>query len=77
MLFGGKPVVIKAAILPGKGATTPLLLSKELLKQLRAKIDTSADYIFFGALGVGGVYGVYLKGTMGFICLRSNPMKAM
>ena len=65
MLIGGKPVVIEAGILPGKGAATPLLLSKELLKQFRAKVDTSADYIFFGALGVGTFMGITSKGHYG------------
>jgi hypothetical protein len=32
--FKHRSVVIRAAVLPGKGANTPFLLSKEFLKQL-------------------------------------------
>ena len=36
---GGKRIVIKAAVLPKEGKTTPLLMSKELLKQLGCVLD--------------------------------------
>ena len=46
-------MIIKAAILPGKGSVTPLLLSKELLKQLDARINVGSGKVYFGTLGTG------------------------
>ena len=51
--FGNKSVIIKAAVLPGKGSVTPLLLSKELLKQLDARINVGSGKVYFGTLGTG------------------------
>ena len=48
---GGKRLLIKASILPGSGQYTPLLLSKELLKQLGAVIDLEKDRVEFRRLG--------------------------
>lgn len=49
--IAGKRVVIKAAILPEQGRNTPLLLSKELLKQLGCVLDLSSDCVEFKRLG--------------------------
>ena len=48
--LGSTPVVIKAAVLPGSGAKTPLLLSKELLKWLGCKINMDDDVMMFSRL---------------------------
>ena len=50
--FGHKSVVIRAAVLPHKGSQTPLLLSKELLKQLGTSMDLSKGEVWFSNLGV-------------------------
>ena len=47
---GGKRLLIRASILPGSGQFTPLLLSKELLKQLGAVIDLEKDRVEFRRL---------------------------
>ena len=48
--LGSTPVVIKAAVLPGSGAKTPLLLSKELLKWLGCKMNMDDDVMMFSRL---------------------------
>jgi hypothetical protein len=60
--FGGRSVVIKAAVLPGKGAVTPLLLSKEFLRQLGTHMDLSSSMIAFKRLGVCLRMGVIGRG---------------
>ena len=60
--FGGRSVVIKAAVLPGKGAVTPLLLSKEFLRQLGTHMDLSSSMIAFERLGVCLRMGVTSRG---------------
>ena len=49
--IGGKNLLIRAAVLPGSGQYTSLLLSKELLKQLGAIVNMSGDTIVFSKLG--------------------------
>ena len=50
--LGGRQLAIKAAVLPGSGAETPLLLSKELLRGLHAKLDMEKDALEVGKYGV-------------------------
>ena len=50
--LGEHRLIIKAAVLPGKGRCTPLLLSKELLRKLGAIIDMGNDRIIFPDLKV-------------------------
>ena len=50
--IAGKRVVVRAAILPDEGSETPLLLSKEFLRQLGSVVDLDYDTIFFRRLGV-------------------------
>ncbi|CAE7033038.1 unnamed protein product, partial [Symbiodinium sp. CCMP2456] len=50
--LGGKRLAIKAAVLPQSGAQTPLLLSKELMRGLKAKIDLENDRLVVGKYGV-------------------------
>ena len=50
--LGGKRIAIKAAVLPQSGAQTPLLLSKELMRGLKAKIDVENDRLVVGKYGV-------------------------
>ena len=47
----GRKVVFSVAVLPGKGAHTPFLMSKEMLRSLRAIIDTNDDTVKFTRLG--------------------------
>ena len=47
---GSRPVVIKAAVLSGQGERTPLLLSKEFLKQLGTRIDMPSSMIEFKSI---------------------------
>jgi hypothetical protein len=54
--------VIKAAVLSGKGAVTPLLLSKEFLRQLGTHMDLSSSMIAFERLGVCLRMGVTSRG---------------
>ena len=49
--IGGRKVVLKLAVLPGAGAETPLLMSKELLKTLGVVLDTTSDTMLFKHLG--------------------------
>lgn len=48
----GKRIVVKAAVLPGSGQETPLLLSKEFLRQLGTVLDLDHDEAVFPKLGV-------------------------
>eukprot|EP00439_Symbiodinium_sp_Y106_P069264 s77_g11.t2 len=50
--LAGNALAIRAAVLPGSGAQTPLLLSKELLRSLKAKIDMERDCLVIGRYGV-------------------------
>ena len=50
--LGGKQLAIRAAVLPGAGSETPLLLSKELLRKLQVKLDMGDDRIEIGRYGV-------------------------
>ncbi len=45
--IGGKNLLIRAVVLPGSGQYTPLLLSKEFLRQLGAIVNMSGDTITF------------------------------
>ena len=47
----GARVVIKAAVLPDEGQETPLLLSKEILRQLGAVMNLGSDEVWFESLG--------------------------
>ena len=50
--LAGKRFVIKAAILPEGGKDTPLLLGKELMRQLGCVLDLRRDVAVFPSLGV-------------------------
>lgn len=50
--IAGKRIVVKAAVLPGSGAETPLLLSKEFLRQLGTVMNLGEDQAVFPKLGV-------------------------
>ena len=50
--LGGKQLAIRAAVLPGSGSETPLLLSKELLRRLQVKLDMGKDELEIGLYGV-------------------------
>lgn len=50
--LGGKRFLVKASILPGDGQFTPLLLSKEFLREMHVRIDMERDVAWFGRLGV-------------------------
>lgn len=58
----GRRLLIKAAILPAGGCRTPLLLSKEFLRELGTEIDLGGDYVFFRRLGVGVKLGETMRG---------------
>ena len=47
----GKRFIVKAAVLPAEGSSTPLLLSKKFLRQLGSVIDLSSDMVRFNKLG--------------------------
>ena len=47
----GVRVVIKAAVLPDEGQETPLLLSKEILRQLGAVMNLGSDEVWFESIG--------------------------
>ena len=51
-MIGGRKLLLKASVLPGSGAGTPLLFSKELLKKLGAVINTTNDSLISETLGV-------------------------
>lgn len=50
-VLGGKRFIIKAAVLPKEGENTPLLLSKELLRQLGCVINLGTDSAVFSKFG--------------------------
>ncbi|CAE7838460.1 avt3 [Symbiodinium sp. CCMP2592] len=50
--LGGKRLAIRAAVLPGSGSDTPLLMSKELLRSLQVKLDMGSDILEIGKYGV-------------------------
>ena len=49
---GNRKFLIKASVLPEGGKWTPLLLSKEFMKQLGTVLDTEHDMVEFRRLGV-------------------------
>ena len=49
--IAGQQLLIQVAVLPGSGADTPFLMSKELLKELGARLDLVRDTISFARLG--------------------------
>jgi glutathione peroxidase-family protein len=49
--IAGKRIVIKTAILPNEGSETPLLLSKEFLRQLGCVMNFASDVIQFHEIG--------------------------
>ena len=50
--IGGKKFVVKAAVLPGTGSETPLLMSKELLRGLGARLDMGRDVMHVAKFGI-------------------------
>ena len=60
--FGRKLVVVRAAVLKSNGSRTPLLLSKEFLKQLGTRMDLSSEEVMFRKLGVCLSMGVTERG---------------
>ena len=50
--IAGRRIVLQLAVLPGTGAETPLLMSKELLRTLGVVMDMSTDSMHFKTLGV-------------------------
>ena len=50
--LGSHRLLIKAAVFPGKGRRTPLLLGKELLRRLGAVMDMGSDVVTFSSLRV-------------------------
>ena len=50
--IGGRRVIMQVAVLPGSGAHTPMLMSKEMLKALGAQLDMNDDSMTFTKLGV-------------------------
>lgn len=50
--IGGNHVIVRVAVLPLGGSRTPLLLSKEFLRQMNVVIDTSDDTVLFKGFGV-------------------------
>ena len=49
--IAGQQLLIQVAVLPGSGADTPFLMSKELLKELGARLDLVRDTMSFARLG--------------------------
>ena len=45
--IGGRKILIQVAVLPGTGSETPLLMSKELLRELGAVLDMTTDTMLF------------------------------
>lgn len=60
--LGSRRIMCQVAVLPGAGAETPFLMSKEMLKSLGAVIDTQNDQIHFKAIDVTLHLGVTSKG---------------
>ena len=60
--FGHKSVVIRMAVVPRKGSQTPLLLSKEFLKQLGTNMDLSKGEVGFSNLGIRIRMGITSRG---------------
>lgn len=60
--FGSRNVVIRAAILAGNGANSPLLLSKKFLRQLETQMDLSQNRVIFKKLGVSLEMGTTKRG---------------
>ena len=50
--IGDRLIALKAAVLPNAGADTPLLLSKECLRGLKATLDMERDVMYVGKFGV-------------------------
>ena len=70
--FKHRSVVIRAAVLPGKGANTPLLLSKEFLKQLGTQMDLSSAVVCFRKLGVEMEMGTTQRGHFAIPLFKSE-----
>ena len=49
--IGGSKILLQVAVLPGSGSDTPLLMSKELLRELGAVLDMTEDTMMFRKLG--------------------------
>ena len=49
---GSRKFLIKAAVLPGTGQNTPLLLSKEFMKQIGMVLDLTTDRVIFSEFHV-------------------------
>ena len=62
---GSRVFFIKAAVLGGQGRSTPLLLSKDLLKRLGAVIDMNKDEVWFALLGERVELGETRRGHYG------------
>ena len=60
--IGSNRFLIKASILPGKGRNTPLLLSKELLRELGSVLDMERDVVSFRRFGVSMKLGITDRG---------------
>lgn len=45
--IGGRKILLQVAVLPGTGSETPLLMSKELLRELGAVLDMTTDTMMF------------------------------
>ena len=60
--IGGRNVVIHAAVLPGAGSSTPLLLSKELLKWLGCVMNMNDDEMFMKRLNTTVKLGITERG---------------
>ena len=60
--IGGRNVVIHAAVLPGAGSRTPLLLSKELLKCLGCVMNMNDDEMFMKRLNTTVKLGITERG---------------
>ena len=48
--IGGRKILLQVAVLPGTGSETPLLMSKELLRELGAVLDMTEDTMTFRKL---------------------------
>ena len=72
VIFKHRSVVIRAAVLPGKGPNTPLLFSKEFLKQLGTQMDLSSAVVCFRKLGVEIEMGTTQRGHFAIPLFQST-----
>ena len=70
--IGRSRLVVNAAVLPGTGARTPLLFSKELLKGLRSVIDLENDELKFGRIGETVKLGITQRGHYAIPVLEAS-----